>query len=48
MSMECQIGDCPKCEKRTFVVYTYVKSFGKIAAKGQCYNCGNLVDLEFK
>ena len=52
-----QIGDCPKCGKRTFVVYDYVKEgkqswtkplySAKNIIKGQCYHCGEVKELEY-
>jgi len=38
--VEFEIGDCPKCEKRTFVVYDYAADPGAIYLKGRCYKCG--------
>jgi predicted Zn finger-like uncharacterized protein len=39
-----QIGDCPKCGTRTFVIYEKVGGFGGGGLKGKCYKCGHSVD----
>jgi hypothetical protein len=41
-----QIGDCPKCGKRTFVVHEKRSGFG-LSYKGECYNCGETRELKY-
>jgi len=44
--VDIQIGECPKCGKRTFVVYEHKKMMG-INFKGQCYNCGVVKEFDY-
>jgi len=57
--LEIQIGDCPKCGRRTFVVYAH-KKMGKTSLakpkgstleenhiKGQCYNCSWVQEFNY-
>jgi transcription elongation factor Elf1 len=41
-----QIGDCPKCGKRTFVVILHRKTVG-FNFKGHCYDCEARKEFDF-
>ena len=37
------IGDCPKCQSRTFVI----KQSVNVDIRGKCYKCGHSIELDF-
>jgi len=52
---DIQIGECPKCGKRTFVVYEHKEGKSVLTRpigspesiiKGKCYNCGKVREIE--
>jgi hypothetical protein len=38
---ESQVGDCPRCGKRTFVIQREKSAFTRGHLKGKCYSCGH-------
>jgi hypothetical protein len=43
IDFKMEIGDCPKCEKRTMVVLGAVGK-GSFSLLGYCYNCKHIFD----